>query len=108
MADKNVDAAQETVDLGSASGGGELSAYELDVLDEPAVMRAAADLGVVDVLVYSAGRNVRKRVLDYTSEEFDLVIGLNLRAAFTCVRAFAPGWPSEAAGASSASARSGP
>jgi NAD(P)-dependent dehydrogenase (short-subunit alcohol dehydrogenase family) len=34
---------------------------------------------------------VRKRVLDYTSEEFDLVIGLNLRAAFTCVRAFAPG-----------------
>ena len=39
----------------------------------------------------SAGRNVRKRVLDYTSEEFDLVIGLNLRAAFTCVRAFAPG-----------------
>ena len=90
VADKNVTAAEETVAL-APTGGGELSAYEVDVLDEPAVMRAAADLGVVDVLVYSAGRNVRKRVLDYTSEEFDLVIGLNLRAAFTCVRAFAPG-----------------
>jgi len=91
VADKNLTAAEETVALAPTSGGGELSAYELDVLDEPAVMRAAADIGVVDVLVYSAGRNVRKRVLDYTSEEFDLVIGLNLRAAFTCVRAFAPG-----------------
>ncbi|HEU4331980.1 MAG TPA: SDR family oxidoreductase [Lapillicoccus sp.] len=91
VADKNVEAAEETVALAPTSGGGELTAYELDVLDEPAVMRAAADLGVVDVLVYSAGRNVRKRVLDYTTEEFDLVIGLNLRAAFTCVRAFAPG-----------------
>jgi NAD(P)-dependent dehydrogenase (short-subunit alcohol dehydrogenase family) len=52
---------------------------------------AVSDLGEVDVLVYSAGRNVRKRVLDYSTEEFDLVIGLNLRAAFTTLRAFAPG-----------------
>ena len=47
--------------------------------------------GDVDVLVYSAGTNVRKRVLDYSTEDFDRVIGLNLRAAFTTVRAFAPG-----------------
>jgi NAD(P)-dependent dehydrogenase (short-subunit alcohol dehydrogenase family) len=91
VADKNVQAAQETVDLGPSTGGGELAAYELDVLDEASVMRAADELGVVDVLVYSAGRNVRKRVLDYTNEDFDAVVALNLRAAMTCVRAFAPG-----------------
>ena len=57
VADKNLAAAQETVDLGAAPDGGTLSAYELDVLDEAAVMRAAADFDVVDVLVFSAGRN---------------------------------------------------
>ena len=57
-------------------------------MDEPAVMRAAADLGVVDVLVFRARRAERAqaRALDYTSEEFDLVHraqparGVHLRA----------------------------
>ena len=89
VADMNREAADETASLGA--GNGSLDAYELDVLDEEAVNRAVADVGDVDVLVYSAGRNVRKRVLDYSTEEFDLVIGLNLRAAFTTLRAFAPG-----------------
>jgi len=91
-ADRDLAAAQGTVDR--AAGGddaGELRAYELDVLAESAVARAATELGTVDVLVYSAGTNVRKRVLDYSTEDFDRVIGLNLRAAFTTVRAFAPG-----------------
>lgn len=86
-ADRDLPAAQET----AALGGNALSAYELDVLDEQAVGRAVDDLGSIDVLVYSAGTNVRKRVLDYSTEEFDRVIGLNLRAAFTTVRAVAPG-----------------
>jgi len=91
-ADRDLAAAQGTVDR--AAGGddaGELRAYELDVLDESSVARAATELGTVEVLVYSAGTNVRKRVLDYSTEDFDRVIGLNLRAAFTTVRAFAPG-----------------
>ncbi|HEY6743584.1 MAG TPA: SDR family NAD(P)-dependent oxidoreductase, partial [Lapillicoccus sp.] len=70
VADMNREAADETTTLGGGSGS--LEAYELDVLNEDAVRRAASDLGDVDVLVYSAGRNVRKRVLDYTTEEFDL------------------------------------
>ena len=91
-ADRDLAAAQGTVDLAAGGeGAGELRAYELDVLDESAVARAVTELGDVDVLVYSAGTNVRKRVLDYTTDEFDRVIGLNLRAAFTTVRAFAPG-----------------
>ncbi|WP_295702688.1 SDR family oxidoreductase [Lapillicoccus sp.] len=107
VADRDLAAAQATADLGAGGMGGEgapagpggpggpsvgeLTAYELDVLDEAAVVRAAADLGEVDALVFTAGTNVRKRILDYSGEEFDRVMGLNLRAAFDLVRAFGPG-----------------
>ncbi|GAA3721544.1 NAD(P)-dependent dehydrogenase (short-subunit alcohol dehydrogenase family) [Spinactinospora alkalitolerans] len=63
-------------------------ALGLDVLDAGAVERAARDLGDVDALVFTAATNVRKRLLDYTPEEFDRVTGLNLRASFDLVRAF--------------------
>lgn len=66
------------------------TAYPVDVLDGDAVARLAAELGEVDVLVLTAATNVRKRLLDYTAEEFDRVVGLNLRATFDAVRAFAP------------------
>jgi NAD(P)-dependent dehydrogenase (short-subunit alcohol dehydrogenase family) len=85
-ADRDLDAAEAT-----AEAGGSLSAYQLDVLDGDAVARAAVDLGAVDVLVLTAATNVRKRVLDYTGEEFDRVVSLNLRAAFDLVGAFGPG-----------------
>ena len=84
--DRDLAAAEAT----AATGGG-LRAYELDVLDAPAVSRAAAELGVVDVLVFTAATNVRKRLLDYTAEEFDRVVALNLRGSFELVRAFGAG-----------------
>lgn len=67
------------------------SAYELDVLDSAAVHAAAAALGEVDVLVFTAAVNVRKRLLDYTVEEYDRVVNLNLRGSFELVRAFGRG-----------------
>lgn len=85
-ADRDLNAAQVTASLGEG-----LSAYALDVLDSEAVARAAQDLGAVDVLVFTAATNVRKRLLDYTGEEFDRVVSLNLRAAFDLVRAFGAG-----------------
>jgi len=91
-ADRDLAAAEETVALGTGGEGeGRLTAYALDVLDEAALTRAASELEVVDILVITAGTNVRKRILDYTGEEFDRVVGLNLRAAFDLVRAFGPG-----------------
>ncbi|UJW34272.1 SDR family oxidoreductase [Saccharothrix sp. AJ9571] len=69
--------------------GGE--SYEIDLLDAGAVQRAAADLGDIDILVLTAAMNVRKRILDYTREEFDRVVGLNLGATFEVVRAFGAG-----------------
>ena len=41
-----------------------------------------------DVLVFTAATNVRKRLLDYSTEEFDRVLALNLRASFSLVQAF--------------------
>ena len=62
--------------------------FALDVLDRDAVRRAASELGAVDVLVFTAATNVRKRLLDYADAEFDRVVDLNLRASFDLVRAF--------------------
>ncbi|MBO0811614.1 MAG: SDR family oxidoreductase [Microlunatus sp.] len=85
-ADRDLAGAEQTAGL--ADG---LTARGLDVLDQAAVARAADDLGAVDVLVFTAATNVRKRLLDYSSEEFDRVVSLNLRSAFDLVRAFGPG-----------------
>ncbi|TDW21216.1 SDR family NAD(P)-dependent oxidoreductase [Kribbella kalugense] len=90
-ADRDLVAAQETA-------GSELTAYELDVLDDAAVERAAAELDPVDVLVFTAATNVRKRILDYTSEEFDRVVSLNLRASFQLIRAFGRGMAERGSG----------
>lgn len=87
-ADRDLASAEATAAL---TGDGAVTAYALDVLDSDAVTQAADDLDPIDVLVFTAGTNVRKHVLDYTSEEFDRVINLNLRAAFDLVRAFGPG-----------------
>ncbi|HEX6443538.1 MAG TPA: SDR family oxidoreductase [Streptosporangiales bacterium] len=85
-ADRDLAAAEAT-----ASADGALTAYELDVLDRDAVAHAAEELGDVDVLVFTAAVNVRKRLLDYSGEEFDKVVALNLRASFDLVRAFGKG-----------------
>lgn len=92
-ADRDLDAAEATAATPGPAGADApaMSAYALDVLDPEAVTRAADDLGAVDVLVFTAATNVRKRILDYTAEEFDRVVALNLRASFDLVRAFGPG-----------------
>jgi NAD(P)-dependent dehydrogenase (short-subunit alcohol dehydrogenase family) len=84
-ADRDADGAAQTAEL---AGG---TPYLLDVLDSDAVNRAAAELGEVDVLVFTTATNVRKRLLDYSQEEFDRVVGLNLTASFGLIRAFGAG-----------------
>ncbi|RSN15002.1 3-oxoacyl-ACP reductase [Streptomyces sp. WAC 05977] len=82
VADRDVAAAKET-------GVGE--AYEIDLLSDGAAARAATELGEIDIVVLTAATNVRKRLLEYTREEFDRVIALNLGATFEVVRAFGAG-----------------
>lgn len=78
-ADRDVAAARET-------GVGE--AYEIDLLAPGAIAAAATELGSLDAVVLTAATNVRKRLLDYTREEFDRVVELNLGVAFEVLRAF--------------------
>lgn len=80
-----------TAEATAVACGESASAYVLDVLDSTAVHAAAAALGEVDVLVFTAAVNVRKRLLDYTIEEYDRVVNLNLRGSFELVRAFGRG-----------------
>lgn len=87
-ANRNYEAGPATA-WGAAGGDGwgEPSAYELDVLDDEAqVRRAAKGLGDVDVLVFTAATNVRKKVLDYSGEKFDRVVSHNLRTSFDLLR----------------------
>jgi NAD(P)-dependent dehydrogenase (short-subunit alcohol dehydrogenase family) len=78
--------ADRDVEAAAATEAG--TPFALDVLDRDAVRRAASELGSVDVLVFTAATNVRKRLLDYADAEFDRVVDLNLRASFDLVRAF--------------------
>src|SRR5690349_6908462 len=61
-----------------------------DVNDERAVAREFEKLGAFDVLVNSAGRAVRKPATELSSEEWDQVLDLNLKATFFCSRAAQP------------------
>jgi NAD(P)-dependent dehydrogenase (short-subunit alcohol dehydrogenase family) len=85
-ADRDLAAAEET-----AAQHADMSAFHLDLLDRMAIYSAAEKLGAVDVLVFTAATNVRKRLLEYTDEEFDRVVSLNLKSSFDLVRAFGAG-----------------
>lgn len=75
-------------DLAAARETAVAETYEIDLLDPGAVQRASTELGELDVVVLTAGVNVRKRLLDYSRAEFDRVVELNLGVAFEVVRAF--------------------
>jgi len=60
-----------------------------DVADEKQVEKAFEEIGAVDILVNNAGIAVRKTSLDISAEEWDRVIGVNVRGVFLCSRAAA-------------------
>ena len=91
---ENVEAAVRSA---AASGGdsARLMAVPLDVSDATAVEAAAQKIvgayGRVDLLVNSAGVNVRARNWpDVTTEGWDQVIGINLDGLMYCMRAVLP------------------
>jgi NAD(P)-dependent dehydrogenase (short-subunit alcohol dehydrogenase family) len=69
------------------SGEGLITA---DVADEAAVERGIAEavraLGRLDILVNNAGIAVRKTALEISAEDWDRVLGVNLRGLFLCSR----------------------
>jgi NAD(P)-dependent dehydrogenase (short-subunit alcohol dehydrogenase family) len=85
-ADRDPDTAKATADAVTGAGG-RADAVELDITDPDDLERRLGDVGTVDVAVLTAATNVRKRLLDYRPEEFDRVVGLNLRGTFNVLRA---------------------
>lgn len=70
--------------------GGQATAMTLDVADLDAVARFFAERPAFHVLVNNAGTNRPKPMQDVTRDDYDAVLGLNLRSAFFvaqgCVR----------------------
>lgn len=74
--------------------GGQALAVQVDVRDEAQieamVARALERFGRIDFLVNNAGALWWKPVLETPAKRFDLVMGVNARAAFLCSRAVLP------------------
>lgn len=101
VADLSLDTAQETVEP-LIQQGCEAFGEQLDVTNKDQVECAVAKVletwGAVDVLVNCAGRAIRGTALDYKEEDWNTVIGVNLKGTFFCC---------QAAGRSMAARRSG-
>jgi NAD(P)-dependent dehydrogenase (short-subunit alcohol dehydrogenase family) len=73
--------------------GAQAEAYQADVASEDAVERLFADVirdfGQIDCLVANAGIYPRSAVVDMQADEWDRVLGVNLRGTFLTCRAMA-------------------
>jgi len=87
---------QEVVDRAAAeirAAGGRAEGASLDVTrtkDLPAFFDAIATRhGTLDILVNNAGTNRRNPCLEYTEQDWDTVLNLNLKSVFFCCQAAA-------------------
>jgi len=96
-ADVDDEAAEETArEIQSQDGKAE--AFALDITNSNSVRAAVERVGVPDVLVSTPSINVRKPLLEITDEEFDRVVGLNLKGTFRLIREFGRGMAERGSG----------
>ena len=76
-----------------AEKGIDAKGYYCDVTNEEDVVKMVADierdLGTIDILVNNAGISQALPLNDYTDEEMDRILDINLKAVFVCSRAAA-------------------
>ena len=92
-ADVNASGAAETVSAIRAQGG-KAEAVALDMRDSKQIDALVARLDAddpLDILVSTPSINVRKPMLQISDEEFDRVVGLNLKGTFMLMRSVARG-----------------
>lgn len=85
-ADLNIDATNSLVD-DIVNQGGKASAHHVNLSNQSSVNELTEALPKLDVLVCTPSINVRKPLLDYTEEEFDKVVTLNLKGSFFAMQA---------------------
>ena len=80
---------------GIEAAGGTAVSVVADITDEAAVgevrTQVEEQLGVCDILINNAGINNRKSIVDFTLEEWNEILAVNLTGPFLCSRAFVPG-----------------
>jgi NAD(P)-dependent dehydrogenase (short-subunit alcohol dehydrogenase family) len=73
------------------AAGGQAEAGVVDVTDgetvDATLKYIAQSAGRLDAMVCTPGVNVRKKLLDYSEEEFDNVVRINLKGTFNALRA---------------------
>ena len=83
--DMNLERAQETVAL-IEKAGGTAKAYPVDVTDREQVKavidQTVADFGIPNVLVCNAGINSYKDVFDFSDDEYERIINVNLNGTW--------------------------
>jgi NAD(P)-dependent dehydrogenase (short-subunit alcohol dehydrogenase family) len=94
LAGRSRDSCQTAADGIAAATGRRTAAFAADVTSRAALDTLAADveaaLGPVDILVTSAGINIRGPIQDLSEDDWDAVIDTNLKGPFLCARAFGP------------------
>jgi NAD(P)-dependent dehydrogenase (short-subunit alcohol dehydrogenase family) len=88
--DINETAARSVADA-AARDGGITECASLDIRDGTAVGRAFDDIrarhGGLDIVICTPSINVRKKILDYTEDEFDRVLAINMKGNFNVLQA---------------------
>jgi gluconate 5-dehydrogenase/2-deoxy-D-gluconate 3-dehydrogenase len=86
--------AQETAESIRKETGRDTLGIAVDVTDSHQIRHmveeAVHTFGRLDILVNNAGVNVRKPILEYDEESWDLVQTTNLKAPFLCAKAVVP------------------
>lgn len=89
---RNDAAAEETLRLIRAAGGdGEIRRFDVSVVGETqeAVSAIVAARGRLDILVNNAGATADSLIVRAREEDWDRLIGVNLKGTFNCCRAVA-------------------
>ena len=84
--------------LAELSGQDRIQTRRLDVLDDAAVAKIAADVGAPDILFNCAGFVHNGTILDCTEEDWAFSFNLNVRSAYIVTRTFLPAMISSGGG----------
>ena len=98
---RRVEKLAETVDAIEATGGKAL-AVAMDVVDPGSISAGletiTADLGIVDILINNAGVESVHTLLHTSEEEWDHVMGINLKGPWQLAKELLEGWSKESRG----------
>jgi NAD(P)-dependent dehydrogenase (short-subunit alcohol dehydrogenase family) len=86
VADLDREGAEETAKA-IRDGGGSATSARIDLARRGSVDSLLEEHPAPDVLVCTPAINVRKRLLDYSEEEFERVVELNLKGTFMAMKA---------------------